>query len=348
MCHVNLADGFRGGERQTELLVAELGDQGVRQIVVLRRGGGLHRRLRCGSLTTIRPVNSNNPAAVVLAARDARLLHAHEGRAVHIAHVRRLLFRTPYVITRRVSHPPGSGWLTRRAYLAAAAVVGVSRTVCSILAAYDSRIEAHVITDAASRLPAEPASVRALAARFSGKFVVGHVGALDQATKGQAFLIRAARSLAGDHPDIHFILVGAGPDEARFRAEAEGLRNVSFIGFADNVGDWLSVFDVFAFPSLQEGLGSTLLDALQFGLPVVASEAGGIPDVISHGENGLLVPPGNPDALRDAILALYADHSRRSAMGAAARAVAGGYTVERMAAAYLEVYRGILRLGRQA
>ncbi|MBA3562822.1 MAG: glycosyltransferase family 4 protein [Gammaproteobacteria bacterium] len=341
VCHVNLAKGFRGGERQTELLVKGLAEHGFVQAVVLRSGAGLERRLAEVPKVGIRPVGSSLLHAL-RASRGARLLHAHEGRAVHVGYLRKLLSRTPYVVTRRVNHPPGSDWFTRRVYRNADAIIGLSQAVRRTLAAYQHGMDARIIPSALSRLRRDPDNVRRLRARYPGKFVVGHIGALDQATKGQLFLIQAARAIEVSHPDIHFLFVGEGRDEALLRGEAEKLRNVSFIGFSDHVGDWLSTFDLFAFPSLQEGLGSILLDALDFALPVVASDVGGIPDVISHGENGLLVPPANPAALKNAILALYSDNGRRNAMSRAASEAAGHYTAERMVDAYLEVYRSIV------
>ncbi|MGH8494957.1 MAG: glycosyltransferase family 4 protein [Gammaproteobacteria bacterium] len=346
ICHVNLAKGFRGGERQTELLVKGLAEQDIAQAVVLRAGAGLEDRLRGLPQVTVRPVGSNLLAAV-LASRGARLLHAHEGRAVHVAYLRKRLSGTPYVVTRRVNNSPKRGWFTRLVYRRADAMVALSQAVRRTLADWQRGIDARVIPSALSGLKRDPENVRRLKDRFAGKFLVGHVGALDRATKGQQFLIQAAREIENTHPNLQFVFIGEGRDEARLRREAEGLGNVTFAGFAGNVGDWLSAFDLFAFPSLQEGLGSILLDALDFALPVVASDVGGVPDVIVHGENGLLVPPGNSAALKDAILALHADSARRRAMGRAARDDAGRFTAERMVAAYLEVYRGIVPgLGR--
>lgn len=347
ICHVNLARGYRGGERQTELLVKGLAEHGIVQAVVLRAGAGLESRLKGLQEITVRPLGSSLLNALG-ASRGARLLHAHEGRAVHVAYARKCLFRTPYVITRRVNTAPKPDWFTRRVYRGADTVVALSQAVRRTLAAYEPGIDARIIPSAVSGLRRDPDQVRRLKARFAGKFVVGHIGALDQSTKGQLYLIRAARALQISHPDMHFIFVGEGRDEALLRDEADGLDNVSFAGFADNVGDWLSAFSLFAFPSLQEGLGSILLDALDFALPIVASRVGGIPDVIADGDNGLLVPPANPEALKDAILALYSDSGRRNAMSRAAREDAGRYTAERMVAAYLEVYWSLVpNLGRK-
>jgi glycosyltransferase involved in cell wall biosynthesis len=338
ICHVNLAKGFRGGERQTELLVRGLAERGIAQTVVARSGAGLEARLAAMPGIDVRPVGSSLLAAL-RATRGAGLVHAHEGRAVHVAYLRKLLSGTPYVITRRVNHAPKADWFTRRVYRRANAIAGLSQAVRRTLAAYDAGLHARVIPSAAARLRRNPDNVRRLRERFAGRFIVGHVGALDQSTKGQLTLIRAARALRDEQPDIMVVLVGEGRDEAMLRREADGLDNVHFAGFSADVGDWLGAFDLFAFPSLQEGLGSVLLDALDYGLPIVASDVGGIPDIIVDGETGVLVPPADPAALKNAILALRSDSTRRHALGRAAREAAGRFTPERMVVAYLDLYR---------
>ena len=119
---------------------------------------------------------------------------------------------------------------------------------------------------------------------------------------------------------------------------AKDLDNVSFTGWVENVGDHLAALDLFVLPSLNEGLGSILLDAMQFGLAIVASDVGGIPDVVEHGDNGLLVPPGEPAPLADAIVRLYRDSEMRNAMSTAARQRAENYRPESMVERYWELY----------
>jgi glycosyltransferase involved in cell wall biosynthesis len=86
-----------------------------------------------------------------------------------------------------------------------------------------------------------------------------------------------------------------------------GLDNIIFEGFVDNVGDYLAAFDLFAFPSLQEGLGSILIDAMNAELPIVASDVDGIPDLIQNEENGLLVSPADSALLAEKLVCLYED-----------------------------------------
>src|SRR5690606_23455936 len=146
----------------------------------------------------------------------------------------------------------------------------------------------------------------------------------------QLTLIRAAEALERSHPDVHFILVGSGRDEQKILEAARALSNMTFVGWVNNVGDHLAAFDLFAFPSQREGLGSILIDAMQFGLPIVATSVGGIPDLIVHGHNGILIEEDDSDALADAIARLSSDQPLRDAMARANRLRARQYQPEIM------------------
>jgi glycosyltransferase involved in cell wall biosynthesis len=118
--------------------------------------------------------------------------------------------------------------------------------------------------------------------------------------------------------------------------------NIEFIGFAADIGSWIEVFDLFAFPSREEGLGSTLLDVMQHRKPIVASAAGGIPDVVRDGHSGLLVTAGDAGQLAAAIERLYLDAALRD------KCVAGGveqleaYSPPYIARCYHSLYESIL------
>jgi glycosyltransferase involved in cell wall biosynthesis len=339
--HINLARGFRGGERQTELLIRELAQRGWHQAAVVRRGEPLAARIAGIRGVNLKPVGGNIPAAAV-ALGGARLIHVHEGRSGQAAWLRRRLGGPPYLVTRRVPIRPGDSVLTRRVYHDAARVVVLSEAIAAVMRAWAPDIACTRIPSAQARLPADPRQVNALRKGWQERFVVGHIGALVDRHKGQSVLIGAARLLARPHPGIHFVLVGDGPDAATLRAAAAGLDNVEFAGFRDNIGDYLAAFDLFAYPSREEGLGSALLDALHHGLPVVASRVGGIPEVLDGCGAGELVPAGDAQALADAIVVFATDASRRAKAGAAARARALEYSPERMVSAYEAVYREVL------
>jgi glycosyltransferase involved in cell wall biosynthesis len=341
LCHINLARGFRGGERQTELLVRGLAARGWSQAAVVRRGEPLAVRLAGLEGLDVRPVGGNVLAAARALGR-ARLVHVHDGRSGQAAWLRRKASGTPYLLTRRVPNRPGDSFLTRRVYRDAACVVVLSEAIAAVMRSWSPELECVRIPSALAKLPFDPQRAAELKAGWQGRVVVGHLGALVDRHKGQRVLVDAARLLAPTHPDIHFVLLGEGPDEGRLRAAAAGLANVEFAGFRENVGDYLAAFDLFAYPSREEGLGSALLDALDFGLPVVASRVGGIPEVVGDGAAAVLVPPGDVEALAAAISALAADPGRRARAAAAARERARQFAPERMVSAYEALYARLL------
>jgi glycosyltransferase involved in cell wall biosynthesis len=250
---------------------------------------------------------------------------------------------TPYVITRRVNNPIREHWFAHWAYRRAACVAAVAPQVAEIVRAYDSSIKVTVVHSASSGLRVDPASSAAIRGRFAGKFLAGHVGALDNSQKGQELIIAVARDIERSNPDVHFVLVGGGEDEAMLKSAAAGLSNITFTGFVDNVGDYLAAFDLFMLPSNREGIGSILFDAMERGLPVVASRVGGVPDIVYDGVNGLLIDPKDAAQLRDAILRLKADRELRRAFGERGREFAKGFSSDAMCSKYFALYESVLR-----
>lgn len=338
VCHVNLSRGFRGGERQTELLVRGLAERGWRQQVVARRGEALAARLDGLPGVALFAV-AGHALAAARATRGAAIVHAHEGRAIQAAWLRHRLSGTPFLVTRRIHAPPSARRLTRRMYREAACIVSISTAVKSVMDAYAPGTAGRIIPSALAHLPRDPARIAALRQRWAGRLVAGNVAALVERDKGQRMIIGAARRLADVHPELLFVLLGSGPDESALRSAAAGLANVVFEGQRDDVGDYLAAFDLFVFPSRSEGLGSTLLDAMDCGLPVVATRVGGIPDVVRDGETGLLVAMDDEAGLAAAIAGLARDPARREAMSRAARARALEFGPERMVESYARLYR---------
>lgn len=341
VCHVNLARGFRGGERQTELLVCELARQGLRQRLVGRRGEPLVERLRHLERLEVLETGAG-PVAAALAIGAADLVHVHEGRSLRSAWINSVFTGTPYVVTRRVQKGPRSHMLNRHMYRRASAVAVLSRAVGTSMSSLCPELVTTVIPSAASGLPSSSEQAERLRKSWGGKFVVGHVGVLDDTHKGQTQILDLAAGLAATLPDVRFVLVGGGPDEARLRSAADGLANVVFAGQVDAVGDYLRAFDVFLFPSRHEGLGSILLDVLDFGIPVVATRVGGIPEIVEDSVNGMLVEVGDIESMRDALLTLHSDADLRASIGAAGRQTAAAHTASTMAERYRMLYRSVL------
>lgn len=159
-------------------------------------------------------------------------------------------------------------------------------------------------------------------------FAVGSVGSLIP-KKGHRFLIEALSGLSRDIPGLKLLLVGSGESQDDLKGMVSGLNmdaQTVFMGERNDVPDIMRAIDVFVLPSLQEGFPRTLLEAMYTGLPVVASNISGIPELIRDGANGFLVSPGDVRGLRDRIRALYRDPDLRSRVSSAAKKTVGeGY-----------------------
>lgn len=336
VAHVNVAKGYRGGERQTELLIRGLVECGVQQRLIARRGAPLAGRVRDTGIE-IRLV-AGHPFGVAAAAGGVDLVHVHEGRSVYGAYARSLLSGTPYVVTRRVDNPIGRHRLAHAAYRRAFRVVAVAPQVEDVVRDFDPAIRTCVVHSSASGLPVDLVASAAFRERFRGRLLVGHVGALDNRQKGQEFIVDVARAVEVSHPNLHFVLVGGGADEAMLKEAAAGLGNLTFVGFVENVGDYLAAFDLFVLPSRKEGIGSILLDAMEHRLPIVASRVGGVPEIVRDGENGILIEPERPDQLKAQILRLAQDPELRRRLGDAGHAIAQSFTAAVMCRKYLALY----------
>ena len=340
ICHINLADGFRGGERQTELLVKEMAARSWLQRLVVRKDGALVKRCRDVTGLEIAEVVPH-PITAAIAGRGCSMVHAHEARAVYSGWLLKRMSHTPYVLTRRIDHAAKHSYPRERAYRSAEKVVAISSSIAKTVKAHYPDLECEVVPSAHADMLNGHANGVAHK-RANGKIVVGHIGELDHSHKGQGTIIEAARELKDSRPDLHFVLVGHGKDREKFRHTATGLRNIEFAGFVENVADYLARFDVFIYPSLREGLGSSLLDAMHFGLPIVASRVGGIPEIVEDQVNGLLIPPESPRDLVAAIERVVADAALRDSMRQENRNKAAQFSAARMASSYESIYRSIL------
>ena len=176
---------------------------------------------------------------------------------------------------------------------------------------------------------------------LGGAMAAGNVAALVP-HKGHRYLIKAAATVVRQVPDARFVILGTGELEATLRKQVKDLhleRHVLLAGFRPDALSLQKGFDLFAMSSLTEGLGTVLLDAMALGQAIVATRAGGIPEVVAHDQTGVLVPPRDADALAAAVVRLLGDADRRAQLGLAGRERGrASFSVERMVQATLDAY----------
>lgn len=339
--HINLAKGFRGGERQTLNLIEGCRDIGIEQALVCRRGAELGERARavgCRVLEIANPLMGHGALA------NASINHVHEARGVYWAMIEYIIRKTPYVITRRIPNPVSGSFANRYAYRNATSLVGVSQDVANRLTQQTGHASTAIL-DSCTPLTVDSARVQQirnqLGVTASGGPIIGHVGALFDHHKGQSVLIDAFKQLLQTYPDARLLLVGEGDDRARFEQQAGGDPRIVFAGFQADVGNWMAAMDVFAFPSREEGLGSSVLDAMMLNVPVIMANVGGLPELAGDGERALMLSDHDPANWARALQTVLEHSDATKQRAAAARLFAQSNDIAAMTRQYLDVYRSI-------
>lgn len=175
--------------------------------------------------------------------------------------------------------------------------------------------------------------------------VVGTAGPLE-ATKGHPYFLGAARRVLATRPDVQFLVAGAGPEETNLRRLSRDLDISDHVTFIPNLSDFstsLAAMDIFCLPSLRQGLGTIMLDAMALARPVIATGVGGVYSAVRDGETGLVVPPSNSVRLAERILELLNDPVRARSIGESGRRfVLNDFSVNSMVAETAKLYREVI------
>jgi glycosyltransferase involved in cell wall biosynthesis len=349
--HVDSARTWRGGQNQVLLTAHGQARRGHTVSLACQAGGVLEARAHEAGLEVhpLRFQGDLSPLAALqllrlAAGRRPDVLHLHDPHALVpglLAARATLTART--VATRRVDFPLRGG-LSRFKYRSCSRLIGVSRGVLDVLRAggvLEQRLRL-VYEGVPDRRP-QPGGQAVLEELGipAGAPLVGNIAALTD-HKDHRTLLEAAARLLGEKPEARFLIVGEGELESALRAQARALgiaERVVFAGFRCDLDRLIPCFDVFCLSSHMEGLGTSLLDAMAFGRPVVATAAGGIPEAVEDGVSGRLVPVRDPHALAQALVGLLGDESLRREMGRAGRRIyEERFTAERMVDATLAAY----------
>jgi glycosyltransferase involved in cell wall biosynthesis len=342
--HVNLAKGFRGGERQTLNLMEGLAASGISQTLVCRPNSELQQRAEALRMTT-RLVRQ--PMLGHMNMPRADIVHVHEARGAYWAAIEHLLRSTPYLITRRIPNPVSGNVINKFVYRHAQELVGVSRDVSARLCEQTGH-PVETILDSCTVHAGDPQRTQAIKLELGGGPIIGHVGALQDHHKGQSILIAAFQLLLASYPDARLVLLGEGPDKESFQRQAQNDPRIVFAGFQEDVGSWLAAMDVFAFPSREEGLGSSVLDAMLLGVPVVTSTVGGLPELIGAEQRGLQVDSSDPLAWVIAMRRILEEGALRERLRAAALTFAQSHDITAMTRQYLDIYEKIIPAKRSS
>jgi len=329
--HLDSAATWRGGQNQVLLTAKGMAARSHHSVVACRAGAPLEDRARADGLD-VRAVPFRGdlwPPAIVALARTLRrdrprALLLHDPHAVSAGLVASRLAGGPALVAVRRVDFPLRGAFSRWKYAACDRVIVVSRAIGAVVESggLDPARLRLVYEGVADRHP-QPGGREALAELGvpPGVPVVGNVAALT-GHKDHATLIEAMARLRARTPEARLVIAGEGELrpalEALVRERGLGDR-VVFAGFRHDLDRILPALSVFCLSSHLEGLGTSVLDAMAFGLPVVATAAGGIPEAVEDGVTGRVVGPRDPGALADALAEVLTQEERRRALGAAGR-----------------------------
>ncbi|MGB3617001.1 MAG: glycosyltransferase family 4 protein [Catalinimonas sp.] len=356
--HLSSERSWRGGEQQMSYLIAESRRRGMRTWVACRAGSRFAEHCRREGVPHVElPFRHAFDLRTALgikgmcAAHGIELVHVHSGKSHGIAVLAAELGNAPPIIlSRRVDFPVRRNRLTRWKWnhRRVEKIICVSAAIERIVRAGVRRPERCVTVHSG----VNPARCRPPVGYLRKRFdlapdvpLVGNTSALAEHKDYPTFVETAARVLR-ERPDVRFCIVGEGAERAAIetRVREQGLADrVLLTGFLDNVPEVLPELDVFLITSRTEGLGTSVLDAFACRVPVVATAAGGIPEMVTHERTGLLAPVGNADALSDAVLRLLDDVDLRTDLvERAERRLRASFTHEATARRTLDVYREVL------
>lgn len=357
--HLDTERTWRGGEAQLLHLADGLAQRGHFCIVAGQPGSPLLSRAGEKGLRTeavSMPSEWNLPAVWTLARllkrNKVQVIHMHSSHACTLGGWAARLARTPVrIISRRVDFSVRSNPLRKLKYQwGVDRIVAISEGVRKVLVedGLDPK-RIVVIRSGIDPRPFDPDGPGCEARREFGipdrSPVIGCVAHLAD-HKGHRYLIDAAVRVAAAVPDVRFLLVGDGELRSAIELQIKELkleRHVLLTGFRPDIPRLLAAMDIVVLSSHLEGLGTSLLDAMAMARPVVATRVGGIPEMVVDGVNGVLLPPRDPSALADALIALIHRPDERRRMGQAGRTrMLEKFSAEAMVAATEGVYREIL------
>ena len=364
--HVDTAQTWRGGQNQVLLTVNGLRAIGHRAILVAHPSGELRKRAAEG--LELVPIASHSEIDLSAAWRLSRVIrrlapdvvHAHDAHATAMAALAVPMAgsaaKSPtLVVSRRVDFHLRNHSFSRWKHRQVDCFIAASEAIRRMLVA-DGIPPLRVVTvhegiDVEHVQAAPAVNVHEVCFLPHRSPLVGNVAALVP-HKGQRHLVEAARLVVRELPDARFVIFGEGELREQLERQVRDYhleKHVMLPGFRTDVLGCIKGFDVFAMSSVTEGLGTSLLDAMACSRAIVATRAGGIPEIVDDGRTGVLVEPRDHAAMARAILRLLKDPDLRRRMGDAGLArVREQFTVDRMVAETAAVYERVAGTRRAA
>ena len=343
--HISTARSWRGGEQQIAYLIAELAKKSTQQFVVCIKDAPFHHWCLKNNIP-VKGLKKRSSFDLSFSAelkkfskkKGAQIWHAHDSHAHGFAVYTNALFNahTPLVVSRRVDFPVAGSWLSAFKYNHSSVkkILCVSGAIADIVKAKIKNpavVEVvYSVIDQAKFSPLHKGKLRQELQIPAEHKIVGNVAALVDHKDHHTF-INCAEILSTRNSHISFVIAGDGElrSELEAKVSEKGLSSkFHFLGFRSDVPRIIADFDLFLFTSKTEGLGTSILDAFAAGIPTIATDAGGIPEIVVHNETGLLCPVKDAEKLSQAAERLLDDDVLAEKLVQGARGKLGLFSLE--------------------
>lgn len=351
--HLSSEKSWRGGEQQIAYLIGELKNHGVESLVALRKGSNFEsfcqkegipyeamsfsNEFDLGTALKVKTYAQKNQVDVV---------HLHTGKGHGIGVLASVLgMKIPLVLSKRTDFPIKPNVFSRFKFNYS----GIKKILC-----VSKKIKEVIDVELKNTSISVPvySGVDLHKFKFEKKHffhdllgishhlkLVGNTAAISP-HKDYFTFVKVAEKVCAENPDVRFLVIGSGPMESEIKAFVQDRKltdKVLFTGFINNLPEVLFNLDVFLITSNEEGLGTSILDAHACGVPVVATRAGGIPEIVIDGISGTTAPIGDVESLAKAVKARLSDHELFQA-----KEFVKGFSKEATAQKTLEIYRDIV------
>ena len=357
--HLSSEKSWRGGERQISFLIEEHRKKAVDVFVACRKNSAFEEYCRKNSISH-RSFSFSGEFDISTALctkkycndENIDIIHTHSGKSHGLAYLSYLLGnKTPLVVSRRVDFPIKGNIISRAKYNSACVkrIICVSDAIKEIVEPSIKNPERLVTIHSGidTSLFADQERNDFLREKFNipkSKTIVVNTSAIAPHKDYYTF-VDTAELVLKQSPDFHFFIIGDGPEKniiAEYISRKNLKSNITMTGFMDNVPEILKSADIFLITSKTEGLGTTILDSFASNLPVVATNAGGIPELVIDGKTGLLAMSGNSKMLSKHIIELSKDAVLRNKITEAAGKHLQKFTKTATAEKTFSVYMDIL------
>ncbi len=351
--HVETGRHLYGGAQQVVYLLRHLQAAGVENVLACSPGSAI-ADAAAPYVDAIRWLDNglSAPRSLARMLRVTRpdLLHVHSRRLGVDGWGGRVARRQGIaaIVSRRVDNPEAR-WLVRHKYRPYARVIAISEGIRQVLLA--EGLPADKVVTVRSAVDVQACTHDCDLAAFRRTFglstpgpTLGVIAQLIE-RKGHRHLLAVLGALERDWPDLNVLFFGQGPlrEALQQQIAQAGLRSVKLVGFRDDLLRWLGCLDVVVHPADREGLGVSLLQAAAARVPIIATRAGGMPEIVHDGDNGYLIDPGDTAALERSLRCLLEDAELRQRMGQRGREIVEqAFSTEVMARGNLAVYREVV------